>query len=214
MIVTRGLEGRSCCSSPSRSLPQSRLSGLSSSFPSPKLSVDPIALTCTGSSAIGDIPKLPRLCCMSAVRGRDGCIVVGANGFGCLLAAGRFGIVEYEKCNLRGSFQVKKVPSFREVREVGGIAFSRALSSAGLHCPSVAPPTFSVSQSLVSQYMFASRISSISNLSRHHRVNLWVGWWGKQTQYKKNTYATLKMTVQTMKTPENTTFTVYLFTTM
>ena len=74
----------------------------------------------------------------------------GANGFGCLLAVGRFGMVEYENCSFRGSFQVKKAPSFREAREVREGPCSCVVSS-GLHPPSVAPSTFSVSQSLVSQ---------------------------------------------------------------
>jgi hypothetical protein len=123
---------------------------VSSNSPSPKLGIDLIALVRTGSSTIGDIPNPPRSSCIDIVRGREG-IVGGANGFGPLLAVGRFGMVEYENCNFRGSFQVKNALSFREVREVRETPCSCALSSSGLHPPSVTPPGFSTSQSLVSQ---------------------------------------------------------------
>ena len=83
-------------------------------------------------------------------RGREGGLVDGANGFGPLLAVERFGMLEYENLNFRGSFQVKN-PSFREMSEVRGTPSSRALSSPTLLSPSVAPSTFSISQSLVSQ---------------------------------------------------------------
>ena len=101
-----------------------------------------------------------------------------ANGFGCLLATGRLGMVEYENCNFRGSFQAKKAPSFREARGGRPTPCSQALSSACLHPPSVVTSGFSTSQSFVSQWMFASRMSSISNLVRHQRVNLQIFGWG------------------------------------
>jgi len=85
------------------------------------------------------------------VRDRSGGGVDGANGFGCLLAAGRFGMVEYENCNFRGSFQVKKTFSFREGREARATTGSCVLSSFCLHSPSVTASAFSTSQSLVSQ---------------------------------------------------------------
>ena len=74
-----------------------------------------------------------------------------ANGFGCLLATGRFGIVEYEKRNFRGSFQVKKVSPVREVREVWATSCSCVSISRCLHSPSAAVSEFSTSQSFVSQ---------------------------------------------------------------
>jgi hypothetical protein len=77
--------------------------------------------------------------------------VFNANGFGRLFATGRFGIVEYENCNFRGSFQVKKLVSFREAREVGAAACSCVLSSSCLHSPLVVVSAFSTSQSLVPQ---------------------------------------------------------------
>lgn len=81
-------------------------------------------------------------------------------------------MVEYENCNFRGSFQVKKVLSFREAGEVEAAACSCVLSSSRLHSPLVVVSSISASQSLVPQYMFASRMSSISNLLRHKRVSL------------------------------------------
>lgn len=59
-------------------------------------------------------------------------------------------MVEYENCNFRGSFQVKKVLSFREVCEVDAASRSCVLSSR-LHPSFGAASTFSSSQSLVSQ---------------------------------------------------------------
>lgn len=74
----------------------------------------------------------------------------GANGFGRLLATGRFGMVEYENCNFRGSFQVKKF-SFCEACEVGATACSCVLISSCLHSSLVVASAFSTSQSLVPQ---------------------------------------------------------------
>ena len=102
-------------SSPSCSLPVSPSFAIPSNSPSPKLGIDLIALVWAGSSVIGDIPELQRVCCIDMVRVRDGGMTGDAKGFGCLLAAGRFGMVEYENCNLRGSFQVEKILSLRDV---------------------------------------------------------------------------------------------------
>ena len=60
-------------------------------------------------------------------------------------------MVEYENCNFRGSFQVKKALSLREAREVGTIACSCVLSSSRLHSPLVVVSSFSTSQSSVPQ---------------------------------------------------------------
>ena len=100
---------------------------------------------------IGDIPKLARLSTIDMVRGRAGGGVGDANGFGGLLATGRFGMVVYENRNLRGSFQVEKIFSFREVRGVDATPCSCELPSFRLHSSFVADSVYSTSQSLVSQ---------------------------------------------------------------
>ena len=99
--------------------------------PSPKLGIDRIALVCTGSSMIGATPELTRLSTTNMARGGSGNGVGGVNEFGCPLATRRFGIVEYENRNLRGSFQVR-VLSFRKAHGVVASRFC-VLSSSRLH---------------------------------------------------------------------------------